>query len=219
MSERRHFSSRGMRIVLAALATGMALPFLGAATLRDAGWQLLARHWHHHRPAAVVFCGDSNTAQVEPWVRSRTFGVANSHNLAVSGARITDMARQLSEASRLASAAIVLMAGTNDLAQRDEIILQQMSAVMTLARRTVGQRLLVVSIPLQRNRSRDARIQALNDGIRALAVRHQWQFLDANASVFVAGQDRSERLEDDVHFNAQARAEWLAAVARALAPA
>lgn len=219
MSEWRHFSPRGVRTVLAALFAGIALPFLGAATLRDAGWQLLARYWHHHRPAAVVLCGDSNTALVEPWVRSRTFGVGNSHNLAVGGARITDMARQLSDASRLASAAIVLMAGSNDLAQQDADILQQMSAVMTLARRSAGQRLLVVSIPLQRNRSRDARIQALNDGIRTLAARHQWQFVDANASVFAADRDRSERLEDDVHFNAQGRAEWLAAVVRALGPA
>lgn len=166
--------------------------------------------------ASVLFVGDGLIASGHwgDWLPGH-----DVTNLGATGATSDDVLARLDEIVGLASDALVLGVGTNDLGWRrsDEYVVRNIESILvTLRRRLPETRILIHSVP-PRERELAATIKSIN--------RHLWQFAPTTHSRYLDlwpalalgdGELNPAYSDDRLHLNAQGYEAWLTELTPAL---
>lgn len=137
-----------------------------------------------------------------------------SVNLAQGGARIAQVATQLSAAGQYGSDRIMILAGVNDLGVRTaEEIEADYKLLLTFA--PAGTTVDVVLIPYTSFGQNDV-IAAANNSIRRAAESHGDQVMDLNPWISQGGARREAYTDDGLHLNRAAYDRWSEELSRLL---
>jgi lysophospholipase L1-like esterase len=171
----------------------------------------VARAW----PFTYAVVGDSLAAEC-PWKWS--FGLVALSNLAVSGADIRAITRQVELAQYLWPQVVFISGGINDLIN-NEAPLGAIRFDFALLLRRLGkqQKTIVTLIPYISDRNFTDRITAANEAIAELSFKHGISVLDINPLLSAGGVRRPEMTRDGIHLSALACQTWIAAVKSRLA--
>lgn len=147
----------------------------------------------------VVFLGDSLTRQGR-W--GEMFPGVPVRNRGVSGDTTSDVHARVPEAARAAPAQIFLMIGTNDLGLglSAEVVLANLSRIVSEIRRTSPATALVLQTLLPRDAALGPSVEAVNRGLALLAEREGLALVDVGQAMrSPAGTLRSELSRDGLH--------------------
>src|ERR1700730_16594379 len=172
----------------------------------------VARAW----PFTYAVVGDSLAAEC-PWKWSFGFSPVGLSNLAVSGADIRAITRQVELAQDLRPQVVFISGGINDLIN-NEAPLDAIRYDFALLLRRLGKKNSIVTlIPYISDRNFTDRITAANAAIAELSLEHGISVLDINPLLSAGGVRPPEMTRDGIHLSALACQTWIAAVKSRLA--
>lgn len=155
----------------------------------------------------LLFLGDSLLAEHDWQKRLPSYSV---ENLAVPGAQAADLLASLATIKERARGAdiIVVMIGTNDLLQDNDLYLQQLKQILvTLHNDHPAAEILVTSLlPMELPHLPDNAVTSLNHHIEALTMRTGSCYLDLHKRFLGAGKPLFQ--EDGVHLTSAGYAVW-----------
>jgi hypothetical protein len=191
---------------------------LMSGTIRSYVSMLIDRQVARAWPFTYAVVGDSLAAEC-PWKWSFGFSPVALSNLAVSGADIRAITRQVELAQYLWPQVVFISGGINDLTN-NEAPLDAIRFDFALLLRRLGkqQKSIVTLIPYISDRNFTDRITAANEAIAELAFKHGISVLDINPLLSAGGVRRPEMMtRDGIHLSALACQTWIAAVKSRLA--
>jgi hypothetical protein len=172
----------------------------------------VARAW----PFTYAVVGDSLAAEC-PWKWSFGLSPVALSNLAVSGADIRAITRQVELAQDLRPQVVFISGGINDLIN-NEAPLDAIRYDFALLLRRLGKKNSIVTlIPYISDRNFTDRITAANAAIAELSLKHGISVLDINPLLSAGGVRLPEMTRDGIHLSALACQTWIAAVKSRLA--
>ncbi len=156
----------------------------------------------------VVFLGDSLTAGGD-WAAE--FPELTVVNAGASGDTTGDILERLGDVTELDPAAIVIMAGTNDLALRatvEQTVRGMENILVTLHRDCPDARIIIQSV-LPRERERAADVREVNIHLRQFAATVKAEFVDLWTRFADDDGELAARFSDDrLHLGPAGYAEW-----------
>ena len=161
----------------------------------------------------VVFLGDSLTSQGR-W--GEWFPGVPVRNRGISGDTTADVLARLGEVVRTAPAQIFLMVGTNDLGLgvRQEVVLENVAAIVTEIRRATPQTEIYLQTLLPRDAAYVERIAMVNQGLALLAEKEGLVLIDVGRAMSSStGTLRAELTRDSLHLEGAGYAVWRKALA------
>jgi hypothetical protein len=190
---------------------------LMSGTIRSYVSMLIDRQVARAWPFTYAVVGDSLAAEC-PWKWSFGFSPVALSNLAVSGADIRAITRQVELAQYLRPQVVFISGGINDLIN-NEAPLGAIRFDFALLLRRLGkqQKSIVTLIPYISDRNFTDRITAANEAIAELSFKHGISVLDINPLLSAGGVRRPEMTRDGIHLSALACQTWIAAVKSRLA--
>jgi hypothetical protein len=190
---------------------------LMSGTIRSYVSMLIDRQVARAWPFTYAVVGDSLAAEC-PWKWSFGFSPVALSNLAVSGADIRAITRQVELAQYLRPQVVFISGGINDLINNEGPLgAIRFDFALLLCRLGKQQKSSVTLIPFISDRNFTDRITAANAAIAELSLKHGISVLDINPLLSAGGVRRPEMTRDGIHLSALACQTWIAAVKSRLA--
>ena len=153
-----------------------------------------------------VMIGDSLTARGD---FSKYFESAEMKNLGINGDTIAGVTERLVQAEEAAPDLLFILCGINSLSDRTkESCLEEYEALLTRADAMEGEPRIVIEsvLPISRGWQEwkvcsDETVRAFNDGIRALAEAHGFEYLDLYGKYELCGAMDPDLTTDGLHLN------------------
>lgn len=197
---------RFARHAICVASTVIAIPVLLSGTMRSTYLSVAEKKIATIWPLQYAFVGSSLTANCN-WMWD--LGTLSVVNLGVWGSDIRDISHQVVQALILRPSFLAIEGGIND------VLLNDISAARVaedydymLRQIPAGQRTAVTLIPFVSNRSNNAKIEAANSGIKAVAETRGVRIIDLNPRLAIDGVRKPEMTTDGVHFTRQACRIW-----------
>ena len=153
-----------------------------------------------------VMIGDSLTARGD---FSKYFESGEMKNLGINGDTIVGVTERLVQAEEAAPDLLFILCGINSLSDRTkESCLEEYEALLTCAAAMEGDPRIVIEsvLPISRGWQEwkscsDETVRAFNDGIRALAEAHGFEYLDLYGKYELSGAMDPDLTTDGLHLN------------------
>jgi len=144
------------------IATCALVPIIWSQPLRNSYLLTLHRYIAKLTPPRFVFAGDSLTANAN-WGWAMTRNPFSAANLAEEGARVAEVASQVSKAKAYHAKILFVTAGTSDIVVDNRAVEQLASAFELLLRRVPSEmHLVMIFIPYTSFREHTVKIQEAN---------------------------------------------------------
>jgi hypothetical protein len=185
---------------------------LMSGTIRSYVSMLIDRQVARAWPFTYAVVGDSLAAEC-PWKWSFGLSPVVVANLAVGGADLHEITRQLDLAHHFRPQVVLISGGGNDLLYY-EAPLDAIRYDFAFLLRHLGkeQKSIVTLIPYISDRNFADRITAANEVIAELSLQRGIPVVDINPSLSVGGVRRPEITTDGIHFSPLACRTWVTAV-------
>jgi lysophospholipase L1-like esterase len=130
-------------------------------------------------------------------------------NLAEEGARVAEVAGQVSKAKAYHANILFVTAGTNDIVVDNRTVQQLACDFQLLLRRVPSEmRLIMTFIPYTSFREHTAKIQEANLMLERFSKNGHFDIVDINPELSDDGVLKSEYTSDGIHFNGRAYEIW-----------
>jgi lysophospholipase L1-like esterase len=190
------------------IAACALVPIIWSQPLRNTYLLTLHRYVAKLTPPRFVFAGDSLTANAN-WGWAMTRNPFSAANLAEEGARVAEVAGQVSKAKAYHANILFVTAGTNDIVIDNRAVEQLACDFELLLRRVPSEmRLIMTFIPYTSFREHTVKIQEVNLMLERFSKNGHFNIVDINPELSANGVLKSKYTFDGIHFNDRAYEIW-----------